>query len=125
VAVYSTFLRRTMYQQHALVPPLSPADAPLLDGSYRWGDDLARNRRADEIRCLVDGFASAVGLTLAHEYGHCCGCDHDVEHPTSIMNVVAGAGAGWEDAVWIPRHQQRITQTLGIEEPDDDEGRGR
>ncbi|MEZ6009866.1 MAG: hypothetical protein R3F05_19200 [Planctomycetota bacterium] len=79
------------------------------------GDDLTANRRADEIRCLVDGFASAVGLTLAHEYGHCCGCDHDTEHPTSIMNVLAGAGAGWEDAVWIPRHQQRLTQTLGIE----------
>lgn len=115
VAVYSTFLRRTMYQKFALVPPLSEADRPLLDGSTRWGDDLTANRRADEIRCLVDGFASAVGLTLAHEYGHCCGCDHDTEHPTSIMNVVAGAGAGWEDAVWIPRHQQRLTQTLGIE----------
>ncbi|MCA9314770.1 MAG: hypothetical protein H6806_06965 [Planctomycetes bacterium] len=115
VAVYSTFLRRTMYQKFALVPPVSAADRPLLDGSARWGDDLTANRRADEIRCLVDGFASAVGLTLAHEYGHCCGCDHDTEHPTSIMNVLAGAGAGWEDAVWIPRHQQRLTQTLGIE----------
>ncbi len=117
VAVYSTFLRRTMYQQHALDPPLSPDDAPLLDGRMRWGEDGGRNRRADEIRCLIDGFASAVGLTLAHEYGHLCGCDHDTEHPTSIMNVVAGAGAGWEDAVWIPRHQQRLTQMLGIDVP--------
>lgn len=121
VAVYSTFLRRTMYQKFALVPPVSAADRPLLDGSARWGDDLTANRRADEIRCLVDGFASAVGLTLAHEYGHCCGCDHDTEHPTSIMNVLAGAGAGWEDAVWIPRHQQRLTQTLGIETSTADE----
>ena len=31
------------------------------------------------------------------------------------MNVVAGAGAAWEDAVWIPRHQRKITSTLGLD----------
>ena len=54
-------------------------------------------------------------MTLAHEFGHLCGCGHDTEHPTSIMNVVAGAGASWADAVWIPAHQKNLTQTLGIE----------
>ena len=115
VAVYSTFLRRTMYQQHALAPPLSPADRPLLDGSYRWGTDREKNRRIEDIRCLIDGLASAMGLTLSHEFGHLCGCGHDTEAPTSIMNVVAGAGAAWADAVWIPSHQRSVTSTLGIE----------
>ncbi len=115
VQVYSTFLKRTMYERRKLEPPISAEDKHLLDGSYRWGEDRANNRRADEIRCLIDGFASAVGLTLSHEYGHLCGCGHDTEHPTSIMNVVAGAGASWEDAVWIPSHQRNVTTALGIE----------
>jgi len=115
VAVYSTFLERTMYARRKLDPPLSGEDRVLLDGSYRWGSDRALNFRADKIRCLMDGFSSAVGLTLSHEYGHLCGCGHDQESPTSIMNVVAGAGASWEDALWIPRHQHNLTATLGIE----------
>ncbi len=115
VAVYSTFLKRTMYAARKLDPPISAKDRHLLDGTYRWGEDRSANFRADKIRCLMDGFASAIGLTLSHEYGHLCGCGHDTEHPTSIMNVVAGAGASWEDAVWIPRHQRNVTTTLGIE----------
>lgn len=115
VAVYTTFLKRTMYIDRKLEPPLAVGDRRFLDGTYRWGTDRAANFRADKIRCLMDGFASAMGLTLSHEYGHLCGCDHDTEHPTSIMNVVAGAGASWEDAVWIPKHQKRVTSTLGIE----------
>jgi hypothetical protein len=31
------------------------------------------------------------------------------------MNVVAGAGAPWAEAVWIPAHQKTVTQALGIE----------
>ena len=115
VAVYTTFLKRTMYIDRKLDPPLSAKDRRLVDGTYRWGEDRAANFRADKIRCLMDGFASAMGLTLSHEYGHLCGCEHDTEHPTSIMNVVAGAGASWEDAVWIPKHQKKVTKTLGIE----------
>lgn len=115
VAVYSTFLKRTMYITRKLDPPISDQDKKLILGDYRWGTDRTNNRRADEIRCLIDGFASAVGMTLAHEFGHLCGCDHDQEHPTSIMNVVAGAGASWEDAVWIPKHQRNLTTTLAIE----------
>lgn len=115
VAVYTTFLKRTMYASRKLDPPLSEKDRPLLDGTYRWGTDRAANFRADKIRCLMDGFASAMGLTLSHEFGHLCGCGHDTEHPTSIMNVVAGAGATWEAAVWIPKHQRHVTSTLGIE----------
>ncbi len=115
VAVYTTFLKRTMYASRKLDPPISEKDRPLLDGTYRWGTDRSANFRADKIRCLMDGFASAMGLTLSHEFGHLCGCGHDTEHPTSIMNVVAGAGASWEDAVWIPKHQRFVTSTLGIE----------
>jgi ABC-type branched-subunit amino acid transport system substrate-binding protein len=115
VAVYTSFLKRTMYERRKLDPVLSAADLPLLDGSYRWGSDRASNFRADKIRCLMDGFASAMGLTLSHELGHLCGCGHDTEHPTSIMNVVAGAGASWEEAVWIPRHERKVTTTLGVE----------
>ena len=121
VQVYTTFLKRTMYEQHALETPVSAADLELLDGTYRWGEDKNRNRRLDDIRCLIDGFASAVGLTLAHEYGHCCGCGHDTEHPTSIMNVVAGAGKSWEAAVWIPSHQRKVTNTLGFDVVHEDE----
>ncbi len=115
VAIYSTFLKRTMYVQHKLDPPLSPADRILLDGTYRWGEDHTLNFRSNKIRCLIDGFSSAVGLTLSHEFGPLCGCGHDTEHPTSIMNVVAGAGASWEKAVWIPSHQRSVTTTLGVE----------
>lgn len=115
VAIYSTFLKRTMYIQRKLDPPLSAEDRILLDGTYRWGEDRTLNFRSNKIRCLIDGFSSAVGLTLSHEFGHLCGCGHDTEHPTSIMNVVAGAGASWEDAVWIPSHQRSVTTTLGVE----------
>ncbi len=115
VAVYATFLQRTMYVQHRLEPPLTVEDKPFLLARHRWGEDRARDRRAQELQCLVDGFASAIALTLAHEFGHLCGCGHDTEHPTSIMNVVAGAGASWEEAVWIPAHQRNLTTTLGIE----------
>lgn len=115
VAVYSTFLRRTMYERHRLEPPLTVADKPFLLARHRWGEDRALNLRGQEVQCLVDGFASAIGLTLAHEFGHLCGCGHDTEHPTSIMNVVAGAGASWAEAVWIPAHQRNLTTTLGVE----------
>lgn len=114
VAVYTTFLKRTMYAARKLDPPISNEDRKILDGTYRWGTDRALNFRADKIRCLMDGFASAMGLTLSHEFGHLCGCGHDTEHPTSIMNVVAGAGATWESAVWISRHERHVIQSLGI-----------
>lgn len=115
VAVYTTFLKRTMYLQHKLDPPLEAFDKPHLLGRHRWGADVLADQRGEKIRCLIDGFASAVALTLAHEFGHLCGCGHDVEHPTSIMNVVAGAGAAWAEAVWIPTHQKNVTMTLGVE----------
>jgi hypothetical protein len=115
VAVYSTFLKRTMYIQRKLDPPISADDRKLLDGTYRWGDDRGLNFRSNKIRCLMDGLASAMGLTLTHEFGHLAGCGHDTEHPTSIMNVVAGAGASWEEAVWIPSHQRNVTTALGVE----------
>jgi hypothetical protein len=115
VAVYTTFLQRTMYAQHRLDPALEAYDKPHLLGRHRWGEDALLDMRGEKIRCLIDGFASAIALTLAHEFGHLCGCGHDTEHPTSIMNVVAGAGASWADAVWIPSHQKNLTMTLGIE----------
>jgi len=114
-AIYSTFLVRTMYAAHALDPPLGRADRAYLDGTWRWTDDPGARRRADEIRCLLDGFASAIGLTLSHEFGHICGCQHDTESPTSIMNVAEGAGLAWADATWVPAHQKKLAITLGVE----------
>ncbi|MDA1194347.1 MAG: ABC transporter substrate-binding protein [Planctomycetota bacterium] len=126
VAVYTSFLKRTMYLARKLDPPLTVADRRLVDGTYGWGEDRAANFRADKIRCLMDGFASAMGLTLSHELGHLCGCGHDTEHPTSIMNVVAGAGASWEDAVWIPKHEKLVGGALGLEAlQDEDEERSK
>jgi ABC-type branched-subunit amino acid transport system substrate-binding protein len=115
VAIYPTYLVRTMYAAHKLDPPLTVADKPFLLARHRWGDDKLLDQRAQLVQCLIDGLASAIGMTLAHEFGHLCGCGHDTEHPTSIMNVVAGAGASWADAVWIPSHQKTVTQALGIE----------
>lgn len=115
VSVFTTFLVRTMYAQHKLDPPLTAFDKPHLLGRHRWGEDKVHDHRGELVRCLVDGFASAIGLTLAHELGHLCGCGHDTEHPTSIMNVEAGAGAAWADCVWIPSHQAEVTRTLGVE----------
>lgn len=115
VSVFTTFLVRTMYAQHRLDPPLTAFDKPHLLGRHRWGEDKVHDHRGELLRCLVDGFASAIGLTLAHELGHLCGCGHDTEHPTSIMNVQAGAGAAWADCVWIPSHQAEVTRTLGVE----------
>ncbi|MFM8981220.1 MAG: hypothetical protein ACKOSS_12270, partial [Planctomycetia bacterium] len=115
LSVFTTFLVRTMYAQHRLDPPLTAFDKPHLLGRHRWGEDKLHDQRGELVRCLVDGFASAIGLTLAHEMGHLCGCGHDTEHPASVMNVEAGAGAAWADCVWIPAHQKSVTLTLGVE----------
>ena len=48
VAIYSTFLKRTMYVQRKLDPPLSAADRVLLDGTYRWGEDRTLNFRVEQ-----------------------------------------------------------------------------
>ena len=39
MAIYPTFLVRTMYAAHKLDPPLTVADKPFLLARHRWGED--------------------------------------------------------------------------------------
>lgn len=96
--VYSTFIRRTIFQKHALVPPLTKEDLPYLDGTYVFGTDYALDKRSELIRALINGYAGSMALTLAHEVGHLAGLDHVDDDPAEIMNVNEGAGLDYRDA---------------------------
>jgi hypothetical protein len=111
--VFTTFIRRTMYQERALKPPLAREDLEYVNGTYRWGTKLERNLRSDGIRSLLDGYTQAFGLTGAHECGHMFGCGHDEKSPRSIMNVAEAVGLDFEWAEWIPDHLATIEQRLG------------
>jgi len=114
---FSTFLRRTMYQKHALRPPLGHDDLRFFNGKYAWGSKLEDNLRMEAIRALIDGYAGAMGLTSAHEIGHLCGCGHDTESPRSLMNVASGAGLDPVAAEWIPSHRKMVEKRLGHVDP--------
>jgi hypothetical protein len=111
--VFSTFLRRTMYQERALTPALAATDRPYLVGTYRWGTAVERNVRDGELRALVDGYSQAMALTGAHELGHLAGCGHDTESPRSIMNVAEGAGLEFAWAEWVESHVKLLDGRLG------------
>jgi hypothetical protein len=111
--VFTTFIRRTMYQERALKPPLAREDLEYINGTYRWATSLERNLRSDGIRALLDGYTQAFGLTGAHESGHMFGCGHDEKSPRSIMNVAEAVGLDFEWAEWIPEHLETIEQRLG------------
>jgi ABC-type branched-subunit amino acid transport system substrate-binding protein len=96
--VYSTFIRRTIFQPHALTPPLTSADRMYLDGTYAFGSDYGLDKRSELIRALIDGYAGAMALTLAHEVGHLAGLGHVTDDPLEIMNVDEGAGIGYREA---------------------------
>ncbi|MEQ1634135.1 MAG: hypothetical protein ABL997_17280 [Planctomycetota bacterium] len=96
--VYSTFIRRTIFQKHALVPAVTTDDLQFLDGSYVFGTDLKLDKRSELIRALINGYAGSMALTLAHEVGHLCGLDHVEDDPVEIMNVNEGAGLDYRDA---------------------------
>jgi hypothetical protein len=96
--VYSSFLRRTIFQPHALQPALTPADRWFLDGTYAFGSDYDLDRRSELIRALINGYAGSMALTLAHEVGHLAGLGHVTDDPVEIMNVDEGAGIDYRDA---------------------------
>lgn len=111
--VYSTFLRRTIFDANALDPPMSQEDKKYVDGTYVHGTWRLQHLRADKIRCLIDGYAGSFALTGAHEAGHLAGLGHDVEDPRSIMNVTEGVGLRETQAWWIPSHAAVLDRLLG------------
>lgn len=116
--VYTAFIRRTIFQEHALVPPLESADRTYLDGSYVWGTDLARNKRSELIRALINGYAGSMALTLAHEVGHLAGLSHVTDDPVEIMNVQEGGGIDYRDAHFGGGTWEIMKQRYGlVEEP--------
>ena len=110
--VFTTFIRRTIYQSRALKPPLAREDLEYVNGTYKWGATLERNLRSDTIRSLLDGYTQGFGLTGAHECGHMFGCGHDEKSPRSIMNVAEAVGLDFEWAEWIPENLATITTRL-------------
>ncbi len=111
--IYSTFMRRTIYQPRALDPPLRGEDRRFLDGKYVWGSSSGDNLRLKLIRALIDGYAGSFALTGAHELGHIAGLGHDEESPRSIMNVAEGGGLAETSACWIPGHVEVLERALG------------
>ncbi|MBL8750823.1 MAG: hypothetical protein JNK78_16805 [Planctomycetes bacterium] len=96
--VYSTFIRRTIFQSHALAPAVSTSDLEFLDGTYAFSADYAKDKRSELIRALVNGYAGSMALTLAHEVGHLAGLGHVTDDPVDLMNVNEGAGLDYRDA---------------------------
>ncbi len=109
---YASKLANEIYKKYELKPPLQHSDRDYFVYKYDWNTGLNENLRHDSIRALVDGYASAVAMTTAHEVGHLCGCGHDRESPRSIMNVIDGGGISplWAD--WIPKHLALIERAM-------------
>jgi len=112
--IYATFMRRTIFELHALDPPVSADDLPYLDGSYRFGTDRTRDMRAELIRALINGYAGSMALTAAHEIGHCAGLDHTTEQPYAIMNVEEGAGLDYRDGRFTDKHLELMRKRFGV-----------
>ena len=116
VAIYSRWMREyipALGKANRLYPKMSREDKPYLDGSYAWGTSLEQNLRSGRIRALVDGYSSFFSMTGAHEFGHVCGCGHDVVSSRSIMNVVDAVGLRDTQATWIPDHVRALETALG------------
>jgi ABC-type branched-subunit amino acid transport system substrate-binding protein len=112
--VYATFLKRTIFLKDALEPPMTQEDKRVTDGTYVQGKPFKlQHLRADQIRCLIDGYAGSFALTGAHEVGHLAGLGHDTTDPRSIMNVVEGAGLRENHALFVPMHAQALERALG------------
>lgn len=111
--VYASFLRRTIFQRDALHPPVDRADLRLLESAQAFRGVALEHLRADQIRCLVDGYAGAMALTGAHEIGHLLGLGHDEQDPRSIMNVAEGAGLRETQAFFVPEHASAIERVVG------------
>ena len=96
--VYTSFIRRTIFEKHALTPPLTVSDREYLDGSYVFASDLAKDKRSELIRALINSYAGSMALTLAHEVGHLAGLGHVTDDPAEIMNVNEGGGIDYRGA---------------------------
>ena len=121
--IYTTFIRRTIFQEHALTPPIGPDDLTYIDGSYEFGTDHKRDKRSELIRALINGYGGSMALTTAHEVGHLCGLGHITDDPFGIMNVEEGAGIDYRDAHFTPGSWETMVQKLGISEEPDDKGK--
>lgn len=112
--IYSTFIRRTIFQPHALKPPVTADDLRFVDGTYRYGTDPALDHRSELIRALINGYAGSMALTTAHEVGHLCTLDHVTDDPADIMNVDEGAGIGHEVGHFGATSYPRLVKRLGL-----------
>jgi ABC-type branched-subunit amino acid transport system substrate-binding protein len=112
--IYSVFIRRTIYQPHALTPPLGPEDLTYLDGSYRHGTERKSDLRADFIRSLINAYAGSMSLTAAHEIGHLAGLGHITDDEAGIMNVEEGAGLDYRDAHFTEFSFGLLVDNLGL-----------
>lgn len=115
--IYSTFIRRTIYEQHALDPPIGPDDLTYLDGSYRFGSDRARDLRSELIRSLINAYGGSMALTAAHEIGHLAGLGHITHDAVGIMNVEEGAGIDHSDGHFCEDSVTKLIQRLGKTPP--------
>lgn len=69
-----------------LLPALSAADLPFVDGSYVLGAGTsADDARFLTIRDVIDNYGFALGFVNAHEVGHLVGLDHDTSNDLNIM----------------------------------------
>ena len=112
--VYTTFIRRTIFQVHALTPAVTALDLPFLDGSYVFGTDLKLDKRSELIRALINGYAGSMALTLAHEVGHLTGLGHNEDDPVEIMNVNEGGGIDYRDAHFGAPSIAHIKEHYGV-----------
>lgn len=112
--IYSTFIRRTIFQDHALDPPVSADDLKYLDGSYRFGGDVASDKRSELIRALINGYAGSMALTAAHEIGHVAGLSHVTGDEAAIMNVEEGSGVDHRDGRFIEESMEILVKRLGV-----------
>ncbi|MCA8944209.1 MAG: ABC transporter substrate-binding protein, partial [Planctomycetes bacterium] len=112
--IYTTFIRRTIFQPHALTPSIGPEDLCYLDGSYEFGSDHVRDKRSELIRALINGYGGSMALTTSHEVGHLLGLGHITDDPHGIMNVEEGAGIDYRDAHFTPGSWEIMRAAIGL-----------